>query len=126
MHAPDEMGKTCVSSDWLKLSPTDAELVQSCGPNETAIWFGDRGLVKLPIATWCELYWETLRAAAVMAALQVGGEALHTGDRRIELARAAWVDDDWDVEAATVTVRLRGLGGDIGVGVARLQPPSVQ
>jgi hypothetical protein len=115
-----------MNDDWLKLSPAAAELVQSCGPDETAIWFGDRGLVKLPIATWCEIYWETLCAAVVMAATQVGGEARHTGGRHIELARAAWVDDDWEIEAATVTVRLRGSDGDVGVGVAHLQPPSVQ
>lgn len=112
-----------MSNDWLKLSPAETELVRSCGPHETAIWFGERGLIKLTITEWQDIYFGGLVEASQAAAAQLGIRCEKGPGDSITIDDGDMVGDRWDIELSTITVTLRAADGREGVGVAHLLPP---
>ncbi|MGY0611714.1 hypothetical protein [Luteimonas sp. A501] len=121
-------------SDWHKCTEAERELIESCGPDEVCILFGEHGVHKLRRATWGVIYGEACAQAleAAMAAAGVehsiartdaGGWSLKsTGAGTLLYADGEnfW---DWNLSESTVTVRVRMDDGKEVAGVAPINPP---
>ena len=122
-----------MNAEWYQCTEAERELIESCGPDETCVLFGERGMVKMPKDTWASIYGEAA-GAALTAAMTDAGIA-HTFTRKpnggwtVGPAKAEVFGSDagrfghWDLMASTLTVRVRGADGREGVGVAHLVPP---
>jgi hypothetical protein len=114
-----------MNNDWYKCSDAERELIESRAPDEVCILFGPHGVQKLTVDQWELIYMKGYAEAMRTAAAQAGIKITPKG-KGFVLSAAEILSDDWNMEASTVTVRLRGQDRRIGSGVAFLRPPGLQ
>lgn len=122
--------------NWYRCSEAERKLIESCGPDETCVLFGERGVVKLPSDTWGHLFGSAINTATKAACDDAGIECRMAPDGdggiRMEFSENVTILYseggklyDWDMAKSTVTVRVRGPDGRVGAGVVCLTPPSL-
>ena len=121
-------------SDWHECSATERELIETCGPNEVCVLFGEQGVHKLDKCAWAAIYGEACRQALesalrcaglepVIARTEDGGWSLKSSFSGTLLYADGENFWDWNIAESTVTVRVRLEDGKEYSGIAQINPP---